>query len=561
MPEGKKTFKYVLTQQGCARPILNAKGINYDYSQVASVSVPIQSAVLSTSSLSYLEILGVRDTVIGLNGLYTSSPCANRRINESKIIDVSNKDYINDIDRSDSCKGISPNVNFRTASNFDDSSCTGANTTTIYVGDIYEGKLIQHLEWINFYSLFYNKETAVGKYIVTTESALACLQATVQSHVATRLQARILPAQKNVLWATPSYKSNDNTWEQIGTCPNFYCDAIRQGGGIPINDLPEIIAFAKQIEYANGKTITNISNQTITLEGPHTLEVGDQVMQFFDAFGAPSTLYYVKSVPSTTSLELMSKSKGLVKVTCSDFTGSCKLNKALTSANLLFAVASIDVVIAEPLTNYYTNFLSTVATCQDFWRNLPRDWSATRTQSVYDYGKAVSPNNGLDWFATRYALADVLVEDMANIIYPELKIKGNMTMKWFQNVYTEGSCSAAAPTPAAIVKVQKALALQCPNSAVTFSSPRHTYCKTSSAPITTNSDSGSAKKPLETYAVALIVVAVILGFFIIVGLIVMYRSHQTIKNLYQRLQVQDAKVDPNSLSAPLTTSDPTRDNI
>jgi hypothetical protein len=433
------------------------------------------------------------------------------------------------------------------------------------VGDIWEGKLIQQLEWINFFSLFYNKETAVGDYIVTTESAMACLQSTVQSHVASRLQARILPSQKNVLWATPSYTSNENTWEKIGTCPNFYCDAIIQGGGIPINDLPEIVKLAAQILPKNGNTVTNIggtNSQTITLAVAHTFSVGEQVMFFTAGLFSPSILYYVKSVPSATSLELMDKTNGPVTLTCGDFTGSCKLNKPVTSANLLFAAASIDVVVSEPYFTFLNGGLSTVAICEAFWKNLPRDWSATRTQSVYDFAKALTPNGGLDWFSTRFALADILVEDMANIIYPELQIKGNMTMIWFQNVYTEGAGLPDAPTPAAIVKAQKALALQCPNPAATFSSPRNTYCKTSS--VTTNSDSSSAKKPLETYAVALIVVAVILGFSIIVGLIVMYRSHQTIKNLYQRLQVQDAKVDPNGfsgLSAPLTTSDPTRDNI
>jgi hypothetical protein len=120
------------------------------------------------------------------------------------------------------------------------------------VGDIWEEKLIQQLEWINFFALFYNKEAAVGTYMIETESAMSCIQSTVSAHVATRLQQGLSPSRKNVLWATPMYADNANTWQEIGTCPNYYCDAVLQAGGIIVNDLAEVIALSKQVKNENG---------------------------------------------------------------------------------------------------------------------------------------------------------------------------------------------------------------------------------------------------------------------------------------------------------------------
>jgi hypothetical protein len=80
-----------------------------------------------------------------------------------------------------------------------------------------------------------------------------------------------------------------------------------------------------------------------------------------------------------------------------------------------------------------------------------------KTKSVYDFGKAVDPSGGFDWYTTRYALPDVVVEDMANILYPDLKLKGNVPNRWFQNVFTEGVCQNAPPSAANVTIAQKAL--------------------------------------------------------------------------------------------------------
>jgi len=546
--QGEVTYKYVLVQEGCDRPTVDDEDVEYDYgpsdTQVKSISVPIKSAVMATSELTFLEILGERDTVQGLTGLFTSSPCVNKQIVEGQTLNVN-------LFGGSNCKSIDPAVTFHIGA-FGGTTCD-VNTTNIYVGEIYENKLLQQLEWINYFALFYNKEAAVGTYVVETESAMSCIQSTVSTHVATRLQQGISPSRKNVLWAMPMYADNVNTWLTIGTCPNFYCDAVLQAGGIIVNDLAEVIALSNQVKNENGNQITAIdgaNNQTVTLTTAHSYVNGSMVMFYKNSFQAE--ILYVKNFGEKT-LELADKDGGLVTFgSCANppfsppFT-DCKINKPVTSADLLDASASIDLVMAAPL---YSFSEATVQTCKTFWNSLPSTWNAMRTKSVYDYGGGVLPNGGLDWFASRYALPDVVVEDMANILYPELKLKGDKPNRWYQNVFTEGACqNEVPPSPENITIAQQALADQCTNPLVTFTSSRNTYC---------NDNSSSSKEPLETYAVALIVVAVILGVAIITGGLIMYRSHLTIKGLYGRLREQDAKIDPSAmtgLSAPLTTGD------
>mmetsp|Transcript_36108 Transcript_36108/g.34157 ORF Transcript_36108/g.34157 Transcript_36108/m.34157 type:complete len:610 (-) Transcript_36108:434-2263(-) len=540
------TYKYVLVQEGCDRPTVDGDGLRYDYTQFKNISVPIKSAVLATSELTYLEILNERDSVQGLQGVYTSSPCVNKQIVEGKILNVNSFGGV-------SCKSIDPAVTFHYGA-FGGTSCD-VNTTNIYVGNIYEEKLIQQLEWVKYFALFYNKEEAVGTYVVETESAMSCIQSTVSTHVATRLQQGISPSRKNVLWATPMYADNANTWSTIGTCPNYYCDAVIRAGGNIVNDLAEVKALSQQVKNENGNQITAIdgaNNQTVTLTTAHSYVNGSMVMFYKNSFQAE--ILYVKNFGEKT-LELADKDGGLVSFgTCKTggaFGGApfadCKINKPVTSADLLSAGVSIDLVMAAPL---YSFSEATVQTCKTFWNSLPSTWNAMRTKSVYDYGGGVLPNGGLDWFASRYALPDVVVEDMANILYPELKLKGDKPNRWYQNVFTEGACqNEVPPSPENITIAQQALADQCTNPLVTFTSSRNTYC---------NDNSSSSKEPLETYAVALIVVAVILGVAIITGGLIMYRSHLTIKGLYGRLREQDAKIDPSAmtgLSAPLTTGD------
>ena len=66
------------------------------------------------------------------------------------------------------------------------------------------------------------------------------------------------------------------------------------------------------------------------------------------------------------------------------------------------------------------------------------------TQRVYDYGAVTDPVGGVDWFNSRIAEPAVLIETLANILYPELGLRGpSLGNAWWQNVFTESSCSPA----------------------------------------------------------------------------------------------------------------------
>jgi hypothetical protein len=440
-------FYYILVQDGCDAPL------NFDYTVYSAVTIPVQTAVLaSTSELPYLEILGLRNNILGMAGFYTTSECTNKRIVSGQIISLDPYSAT-----GGPCTGISPNVSFGTT------SCSGAgNTVTVQTGDVYETKLLGQLEWLNFFALFFNKEASVGTYVTATESAMSCVQSTVQTNVATRLQAGIKPAQKRVLWGTPSYTDNDNTWASIGSCPNYYCDAVTQAGGIIVNDLPDVMSLSDQILWDNGNQITgiNATTSTVTTLAAHGFAVGDKVM-FWDS-SYSNLLYYVQSVPTTTTVVFESKTAGAVTVSCNDYGAACsttasaycgcKLSKPVTSEDLLYAAASIDVIVADSMFSY-----GTAITCLTYWLNLPADMNAFANRMVYDTGKIVDPYGGFEWYSSRYALVDVVVTDLANIMYPALGLKTEN--KYMQNVFTEGRCKMAKSG----YLTQAALGAECTN--------------------------------------------------------------------------------------------------
>ena len=103
---------------------------------------------------------------------------------------------------------------------------------------------------------------------------------------------------------------------------------------------------------------------------------------------------------------------------------------------------------------------------------LPASVPAVQNQNVWDTGRIRDPMGGLDWFTSRLATPDVLVESIAQILYPQMNIRSvAMGNAWFQNVYTQAACVPPGGTPTAA-----GLAAQCTDPNTPFLPDRGFTC-------------------------------------------------------------------------------------
>ena len=55
-----------------------------------TIQVPVTKVVVNSSTFTrWIEIIGERDTILGINGLYTTSPCLNQRFVSKQTLDYS----------------------------------------------------------------------------------------------------------------------------------------------------------------------------------------------------------------------------------------------------------------------------------------------------------------------------------------------------------------------------------------------------------------------------------------------------------------------------------------
>jgi hypothetical protein len=95
-------------------------------------------------------------------------------------------------------------------------------------------------------------------------------------------------------------------------------------------------------------------------------------------------------------------------------------------------------------------------------------------KNIWDHAKGrIGPQGGIDWYGSRLAEPDVLVEELADIFYPALKVKGSIPKFWWQNVYTEVMCDPGAST----YKTREAHAKECVDVNAPFAPKRKTTCK------------------------------------------------------------------------------------
>jgi hypothetical protein len=365
-----KTHRYVLTRKGCPTPDVTAD---------AFITLPVSSAGFSSSTYhTYMEMMGSRATLKAMNGEYATTPCLNQMLLDNKTVDYNkHPTVLSTLDVFFSDKWTS----------LDSLGGTIDAKRFVTVGPEAERDLLPQLEWLEFFSLFFDKEATVQSYVQDTEAAMLCLTSKLLLNAANNTQNG--GGKVRVLWATPDEKGD---WS-VGTCPSYYCEAIESAGGTVLNKRASVMALK----------------------------------------------------PASTS--------------------------SLFAAGV---AGDADVILVAPSYNSATYAPLTSAECKPIYDAIPAQVPAVAKKNIWDYGKGrVGPDGGLDWFGSRLAEPDALVEEMADIFYPALKVKGSIPKFWWQNVYTELMCDPGAST----YKTREAHAKECVDVNAPFAPKRSSSCE------------------------------------------------------------------------------------
>ena len=304
----------------------------------------------------------------------------------------------------------------------------------------------------------------MSTYVADLDAQLDCLA----NEIETQRQHLGLPKPK-VLWATPPSRlpvGPNSTWGSIGTCPNYYCEAVQRAGGIILNNDSEVRALAPM--WPN--------------PGPNSSTLFATVAGEADVILVPGPLW---------------------------------------SSGSYLSAAACDTVYSSSAI-------------------MPPTVPAVALNRVWDTGRLRDPLGGLDWFVSRVATPDVLVESIAQILYPQINIRSaEVGNAWWQNVYTEAACAAEDAIPTALDMV-----MQCTNVSAPTVPDRGFVCPgmTTAVPTSTapgSSGSGAASGgdgDLSTVVIALIVVCSVVSVTAVV-LAVQYSQKRR-----QIAELQDDKV-------------------
>jgi iron complex transport system substrate-binding protein len=228
---GSNAVKYaVLYQCGTPRPDLSATlgtvGVNY-------YSIPItKAAVTSTTYLPLLEILGERKSIVAYTSSfsYVSSPC----LKKMKEIDLTTKE-VNTGDwtaKNGELTTLGVQVSF--ADSWSSSALnawvmTDTKETSSTVSALLGGSsaALQSAEYLKLVSLFFNREAEANAAFDTILNRYVCTAKDVKAQIA-EAGATNTP---NVLWASYSTDGAGISGWSVGTCPSYYCEAIKTAGG------------------------------------------------------------------------------------------------------------------------------------------------------------------------------------------------------------------------------------------------------------------------------------------------------------------------------------------
>lgn len=209
-----QAYDYVLYQCGTAPPTLNLTDTT-----TTMVAVPLQSGcgITSTTAIPFLELLGARTQMKAWLGDafgtdYISSSCVKQLLSDGEFLIV-----------PDPSNSSSPGVLALLALNgsgqdlvaFSDSDTLFSDVS---ISESSETTSLGILEWIKFYSAFFNLEAIANQVFGDVAARYDCVIGNAQATSATDSQNKPI-----AVWAYYSNYSGENGFD-VAECPNYYCD-------------------------------------------------------------------------------------------------------------------------------------------------------------------------------------------------------------------------------------------------------------------------------------------------------------------------------------------------
>jgi iron complex transport system substrate-binding protein len=178
-PGAEETFTYVLVQCGTPVPDELPEG-------AVVVNVPVQSIVtMSTTYLPPLDLLGVTDTIVGMDEFdYANNPNVRERIDSGEVTEIGSGTGVN----VEALLELEPELIMTQSSGFPDYDAApilvNAGLPVVINGDWVDTTPLGRAEWVKFTALFYNGEAVANDAfngVIERYDALAELAADVET--------------------------------------------------------------------------------------------------------------------------------------------------------------------------------------------------------------------------------------------------------------------------------------------------------------------------------------------------------------------------------------------
>eukprot|EP00292_Cryptomonas_paramecium_P007163 CAMPEP_0113675190 /NCGR_PEP_ID=MMETSP0038_2-20120614/7868_1 /TAXON_ID=2898 /ORGANISM="Cryptomonas paramecium" /LENGTH=447 /DNA_ID=CAMNT_0000591917 /DNA_START=204 /DNA_END=1544 /DNA_ORIENTATION=- /assembly_acc=CAM_ASM_000170 len=169
--------KYVLVQRGCPTPTLPD-----GFVAKAVVQVPVaRVSITSVTDSKWIELIGERNSLIGMPGIYTTSPCVNKRYDLGFTVDMSKVSYNSTLSQYQ----MSSNPKMLTGTYasvlstpldvvFAGSRSATAGLPLVITSSTYEQSYKLVPEWGKFIAAFYNKEATINAFISDFKTRWDC---------------------------------------------------------------------------------------------------------------------------------------------------------------------------------------------------------------------------------------------------------------------------------------------------------------------------------------------------------------------------------------------------
>lgn len=257
----KKT--YLLVQRGCPAPL----GVTSD----VQVTIPLKSVVLASGSwIGFVEHIGEGMAIKGVNGLYTTSPCVNKRAmastTEGKIIDMSAYDYNATTSLYQPCSYCAgPKVGDAALTSgidahFVDGWSSGKNG--IFFGPEGEPTYLAANEWVHYMSAFFNKEKETSLFSTQSKNRWTCWSGGATG-------AAVMPKIAWIDYYGISYGETTPVGFVVNQCNTKddasyrFCDMIKAAGGTPVSDYVPTKATSPSFYDKKNGQILGVSDEDI----------------------------------------------------------------------------------------------------------------------------------------------------------------------------------------------------------------------------------------------------------------------------------------------------------